>query len=926
MRTAADAAGRAAVTRADACVAGEDDQWFAASDNDRIDLLPEAKRYEPGAVARFQVRTPFKEATVLVTVEREGVLDAFVRTVRRTDPVLDLPIKGSYAPNVFVSAFLVRGRIGDVAPTALIDLGKPSFRMGLAELRVGWAAHELDVKVVPAQEAYKVREKATATIAVRRADGSAPPKGSEVAVAAVDEGLLELLPNNSWKLLDAMMARRGEEVETATAQMQVIGKRHFGRKAIAPGGGGGRASSRELFDTLLLWKARVPLDDAGNATVEIPLNDSLTRFRIVAVASSGAGLFGTGEGSIRSTQDLMLLSGLPPLVRDGDRFRATFTVRNAAQRPLDIAMAARVSTGAVVLPALEARTAALAPGEAREVSWEVVVPANASSLDWQVEATERNAPSPATAARDALKLTQQVVPAVPERTYQATIVQLTEPLSVPVQRPADAIAGRGGLNVQVQGKLAGELPGVRDFLAQYPFTCFEQRASIAIGLRDRGRWNALMSVLPDYLDRDGLVKFWTLLRDGDDTLTAYILTIAAEAGWEIPERERTRMEQALIAFVEGRLVRMSALPTADLSIRKIAALEALSRRAEPLPAKWLDSIAIEPNLWPTSAVIDWYLVLKRQPKLPRHDERIKAAEQILRSRLNFKGTTMGFSTEKTDALWWLMISIDSNANRLLLAMNDVPAWKDDIPRMVRGSLGRMQRGSWNTTVANAWGVLALQKYSARFESTPVTGTTAATLADTTFRHAWQGDDGARAFAQKLPWPDGRENLMLRQDGTGTPWVTLQSIAAIPLTAALSSGYRITRTVTSIQQQTKGEWRRGDIARIALEVDAQADMTWVVVDDPLPAGSTALGRGLGGDSTLATRGERKQGTVWPAFEERTWSAYRAYFRYVPKGRFVVEYTVRLNNPGAFNLPATRVEAMYAPEMFGEAPNATWSVQP
>jgi uncharacterized protein YfaS (alpha-2-macroglobulin family) len=104
------------------------------------------------------------------------------------------------------------------------------------------------------------------------------------------------------------------------------------------------------------------------------------------------------------------------------------------------------------------------------------------------------------------------------------------------------------------------------------------------------------------------------------------------------------------------------------------------------------------------------------------------------------------------------------------------------------------------------------------------------------------------------------------------------------------------------------------------------MTWVVVDDPLPAGATALGRGLGGDSTMATAGERRQGTVWPAFEERTFTAYRAYFRYVPKGTLVTEYTVRLNNPGTFNLPATRVEAMYAPEMFGEIPNAAWSVAP
>ena len=34
------------------------------------------------------------------------------------------------------------------------------------------------------------------------------------------------------------------------------------------------------------------VDDDGRATVEIPLNDSLTSFRVVAIASSGAGLFG----------------------------------------------------------------------------------------------------------------------------------------------------------------------------------------------------------------------------------------------------------------------------------------------------------------------------------------------------------------------------------------------------------------------------------------------------------------------------------------------------------------------------------------------------------------------------------------------------------------------------------------------------------
>ena len=114
-------------------------------------------------------------------------------------------------------------------------------------------------------------------------------------------------------------------------------------------------------------------------------------------------------------------------------------------------------------------------------------------------------------------------------------------------------------------------------------------------------------------------------------------------------------------------------------------------------------------------------------------------------------------------------------------------------------------------------------------------------------------------------------------------------------------------------------------RINIEVNASADMTWVVVSDPVPGGATLLGTGLGRDSAIATSGEKKEGWVWPAFEERSFEAFRSYYEYVPKGIFKLEYTVRLNNVGDFALPPTRVEAMYAPEMFGEAPNARVKVE-
>ena len=103
------------------------------------------------------------------------------------------------------------------------------------------------------------------------------------------------------------------------------------------------------------------------------------------------------------------------------------------------------------------------------------------------------------------------------------------------------------------------------------------------------------------------------------------------------------------------------------------------------------------------------------------------------------------------------------------------------------------------------------------------------------------------------------------------------------------------------------------------------MTWVAVNDPVPGGATILGSGLGRDSALATGGEQSEG-AWPVYIERAFDGYRVYFDYLPKGKHVVEYTVRLNNPGRFQMPPTRVEAMYAPETFGETPNAMVEVAP
>jgi uncharacterized protein YfaS (alpha-2-macroglobulin family) len=291
---------------------GAADWWFAPANHDRIDLVPEKKRYEPGETAKLQLRMPFRKATVLVTVEREGVIDQKVIELDGASPVIELPIAGNYGPNVFVSALAVRGRVDPEAPGPLrvaqaLGLSdrkiprsrrrgperarhashlrssisrSPAYKLGMAEIKVGRRDYELNVKVAPEKKCLKVRDKVRVSIQVTDAAGK-PPQNAEIALAAVDEGLLELKNNESVEPARAVHgAAAAGSGDRRPRKGQVIGKRHFGARPCLRAVAAAKAAARELFDTLLLWKARVELDAEGRATVEIPMNDSLSSFKL----------------------------------------------------------------------------------------------------------------------------------------------------------------------------------------------------------------------------------------------------------------------------------------------------------------------------------------------------------------------------------------------------------------------------------------------------------------------------------------------------------------------------------------------------------------------------------------------------------------------------------------------------------------------
>ncbi len=909
----ADPAGNVCTANISIYIPGESRMWFQARDEDRMDVIPEKHEYQPGDIARFQVRMPFPEATALVTVEREGIIAASIVHLSGRNPIVTLPVR-DYAPNVFVSVLAVRGRIAGIQPTAMIDLGKPAFKLGIAEIRVGWREHRLKVTVAPEHAVYRVREKARVKISVRLPDGSAPPAGSNVAVAAVDEGLLELKPNQSWKLLDAMMDERPYQVETSTAEMEVVGRRHFGLKALPPGGGGGKAITRELFNTLLLWKAVVALDPNGDATVEVPLNDSLTSFRIVAIAAARTGDFGTGAATIRSTQDLMLFSGVSPTARTGDSFAAEFTVRNASEKPLAVTVDAAITGLASVLAA---QKITLGAGEGKTLAWNVDVPVGVDALKYRVDASAASGP------QDHLLIPQKIVPAVPVRTWQAALIQLRNSAIEVVKRPADALPGRGGVEVNLSPSLAAGLGAVRQWMRAYPYICMEQRVSRAVALGDPALWAGVVTDLPSYTDSDGLLKYFPDMRYGSDVLTSYVLSIANEAGLAIPDPALAAMETGLREFVAGKLARPEPFAVADLPMRKLAAIEALSHYNKAAP-ELLGSITIDPNLWPDSAVIDWASILARTPSLPDRARHLDEAERILRARLNRQGTAMQLASSSSDQMWWLMVSPARNMVRLELMLLDANLWHDEAPLIMRGALSMQQRGSWQSTITNAWGTLAVEKFAKAFEAIPVGGTTAAALAGATQQLDWTRDP--RGGSLQFAWPSAQANLDVTHSGAGNPWAQIRTSAAIPLRAPFSSGYTITKTLAPVESTHTGAWKQGDLVRVHLKIEAQTDMTWVVVDDPIPAGASQLGTGLGHDSQIATANENanNQSFVWPAFVERGFEGFRAYYDYVPKGSFEIEYTIRLNQAGTFQMPPTHVEALYEPVMLGELPNAPFTV--
>jgi alpha-2-macroglobulin len=960
------------------------DSWSAQENSDRIDLVPEKRTVAAGETAKFQLRMPFEKATALVAVEREGIVDSFVVDLVRGNATIEVPIKAEHAPNVMVSVLAIRPRLEPISwgsffkwgwrtpidwwkarqasllpATALVDLAKPSFRFALTEIQVP-AAPSLNVAVTTSPEKVQPREMVTASIQVTPIKGAAPVAGVRVAVAVVDEALFELRDNESWDVVAGLWQRRNYNVQTSTAQMQVIGKRHFGLKAQAPGGGGGRRPTRELLDTLAYWNPDVALDAQGKAQVQFKVNDSLTRFRVMVLAELGDEQVGTGNGKVDVSKDLQIISGLPPVVRQGDQILASATLRNTTALPMTVQFSATAADNSVGNNAA-AQTINLAAQASQQVVWPVTYPLEnlEGDLRWVLKAT-----ATATLARqgsslqsDELAITQIIKPVVLPSIFSSQLVRLEGPQTLSVQTPSKALPGRSVIKVDFSEKLGGALPGVRRYFEQYPFYCLEQRTSKAVGLRNPALWKIITDSLPTYLDQDGLAAYYPSERTtGSDFLTAYVLAAAHAAQWQLPEELQEKMLNGLSLFAQGKLKRDLYSPRGALGVesaRLITAVEALALYGKATPAMLsvVDASPEKMALWPTAQVIDWVSAVARinfnANALKQKEQWLAQGFTVLRNRMRLSGTELNFDNEARDDWWWMMQSSDTNAARLLYVIMDsraessalIAEWLQDMPKLVVGLMGRQRNAAWSTTTGNLWGSFAMAKYASVFERDAVSGATSLEIANPPAA-VLPASNWQQGMAKPLQWRWPKEaaassvqGIVLKHAGVGKPYATVHVEAALPVTSMIDQGYRLSKKIIPVSQVVAGKVTVGDVYRVELDIDASQSMTWVAVSDPIPAGASILGSlrasqvELAKSANAATKpagNEDRWSYAWLAFEEQRADAYRAFYEFMPKGKTQVSYTFRVSQAGTMKMPVTQVEAMYKPVVNGALPNADWVI--
>ena len=328
--TLKDEQGRQQTTRSGFYVVGDGWASWQRNDSDHVDLVPDQRSYQVGAVAKVLVKSPYPEADALLTVERAGVLSTRLVKLAGSAIALEVPITEEMVPNVYVGVVIARGRVGkDQGIEVGDDPGRPAVRIGYAELKVDKKSKQLTVTVKADAEQKRPRDQVRLEFKVADSQGRGKP--AELTVWAVNEAVLRLTDYQVPDLVERIIQPFSLSVRIGEPLIHLVLARVYGEKGASPGGGGGGefvgSDLRSRFKTTPLFAPSVLTDDAGNAKLEFELPDNLTTYRIMALATTKGDQFGAGETKVVVSKPLLARPAMPRIARVGDKIEAGVVVQ-----------------------------------------------------------------------------------------------------------------------------------------------------------------------------------------------------------------------------------------------------------------------------------------------------------------------------------------------------------------------------------------------------------------------------------------------------------------------------------------------------------------------------------------------------------------------------------------------------------------------
>ncbi|MGZ6060081.1 MAG: alpha-2-macroglobulin family protein, partial [Myxococcaceae bacterium] len=464
-----DAQKRKQTTRSALYVVGDGWVSWQRNDSDRIDLVTDKAVYDVGETARVLVKSPFPSAEAVLTVEREGVSLARHVKLKGAATTLEVPVGETGIPDVYVGVVLVRGRVPQAnGPEAGEDPGRPQVRVGYAKLKVERKSKRLAVEVTPERTQYRPRE--TVKVALRTADWKGAPVAAEVAVWAVDEGVLRLTGYEPPDPLDTLQPERGLSVRIGEPLIHLVRRTAYADKGMPTGGGGGAEGGggiRSQFKTTVLFAPAVVTGADGKAEVEFTLPDNLTTYRIMALAIDHGDRGGKGGSAIQVSKPLLAMPALPRLARVGDTVEAGVVVHAPSGKIKEVQVTA-TATGPLKLQGETRRTLALPEGKPREVRFRYVA-------EGPGEAVLRFAVSGG-GEQDAVE--QRLPVRIPTQMEAVALAGETKDVAREgLSTPSGVRPDVGGLELTMASTVLGGYGEAMRQLVDYPYGCLEQLSS-----------------------------------------------------------------------------------------------------------------------------------------------------------------------------------------------------------------------------------------------------------------------------------------------------------------------------------------------------------------------------------------------------------------------------------------------------------------